>query len=95
MPSHLKHLHLYKGKTSNVYIAVCTDGTYLVDSGMPSDAPMLQKILEGLPPVKMVLFTHFHVDHIGGWMLLQRKFKGVEAFFHEAARPLLVMTAEN
>ena len=89
MPSYVKHLYYYKGKTSNVYIVVGPDGTYLIDSGMPSDVPILQKILEHFPPLKRALFTHFHVDHISGWMLLEKRFKGVEAFFHENARPLL------
>lgn len=84
-----KHLYCYMGKTSNVYIVTDPDGTYLIDSGMPSDALILQKILEDLPPLKRVIFTHFHVDHVSGWMLLKKRFKGVEAFFHERARPFV------
>ena len=85
-------LHQFWGKTSNCYLLVDsdTDATYLIDCGMPSDTPSLLKVLRGLPPLKRVVCTHFHVDHIAGWIGLKKTCRKAEIWFHEKARPLVM-----
>jgi glyoxylase-like metal-dependent hydrolase (beta-lactamase superfamily II) len=59
----------------NVYLVEDSDGWILVDTGIKSEKSqkILENILEKLPesrPLKAVLATHAHVDHIGvaGWI---------------------------
>jgi glyoxylase-like metal-dependent hydrolase (beta-lactamase superfamily II) len=84
-------LHQFWGKTSNSYLLVDagTHATYLIDCGMPSDIPSLLNILSGLPPLKRVVCTHFHVDHISGWIKLKETCRNTEIWFHEKARPMV------
>jgi len=84
-------LHQYRGKASNQYILEdhVAGLSFLVDCGMPSDAPGLVNILKGMPPLKHVVSTHFHVDHVSGWIELKRHFPTAEIRFHEKARPLV------
>jgi glyoxylase-like metal-dependent hydrolase (beta-lactamase superfamily II) len=84
-------LHQYWGKISNLYILVDprADATYLVDCGMPSDTDDLVKILDAMPPLKRVVCTHFHVDHVSGWINLKKRFKDCEIWFHEKAKSLV------
>lgn len=62
MPMRLDHI--------NVYLLRDVDGWVLVDTGLNSDAVrelwevIFSRHLDGLP-VKMVLCTHFHLDHAG------------------------------
>ena len=84
-------LHQFWGKTSNCYLLVDAGAhaTCLVDCGMPSDIPSLLKVLNDLPPLKRVVCTHFHVDHISGWIELKKICQKTEIWFHEKARPLV------
>ncbi|MEY3037580.1 MAG: hypothetical protein RL143_147 [Pseudomonadota bacterium] len=59
----------------NVYLVEDSDGWILVDTGIKSEKSqkILENILDKLPesrPLKAVLATHAHVDHIGvaGWI---------------------------
>ena len=69
-------LHQYRGRASNQYILEdhANGSTFLIDCGMPSDAPGLQNVLKSMPPLKQVVCTHFHVDHVSGWIQLKRSF---------------------
>ena len=84
-------LHQFWGKTSNCYLLVDAGAkaTCLVDCGMPSDIPTLLKVLKDLPPLKRVVCTHFHVDHISGWIELKKTCQKTQIWFHENARPLV------
>ena len=86
-----KTLYQFWGRTSNCYLLVDTEmaATYLIDCGMPSDTPSLLKILKDQPPLKRVVCTHFHVDHISGWVQLKEVNPTCEIWFHEKARPLV------
>jgi glyoxylase-like metal-dependent hydrolase (beta-lactamase superfamily II) len=65
------------------------DATYLIDCGMPSDTQSLLKVLKDLPPLKRVVCTHFHVDHISGWVELKKTCRKAEIWFHEKAGSLV------
>jgi glyoxylase-like metal-dependent hydrolase (beta-lactamase superfamily II) len=84
-----RSLYLYRGKASNMYLLVDSgsDATYLVDCGMPSDAGGLIRTLSAFPPLKRIVCTHFHVDHISAWPALKNHFKDCEIWFHENAKP--------
>lgn len=84
-------LYQFWGRTSNCYLLVDNEmaATYLIDCGMPSDTPSLLKILKDQPPLKRVVCTHFHVDHISGWVQLKEVSPTCEIWFHEKARPLV------
>ena len=81
----------YYGRTSNIYLIISreTQETYLVDCGVPSDTRGLLAVLNSLPPLKRVLVTHFHVDHITGWITLKKAYPQAEIWFHQKARPLV------
>ena len=84
-------LHQYRGSASNQYILEdnANGSTYLIDCGMPSDAQGLQRILKEMPPLKHVVCTHFHVDHVSGWIQLKLSFPSTELWFHEKAEALV------
>lgn len=82
-------LHQYWGAASNAYILECPqhDATFVVDCGMPSDAAPLTKILNSLPPLEAVVATHFHVDHVSGWIGLEAAFNDAALWLHARAAP--------
>jgi glyoxylase-like metal-dependent hydrolase (beta-lactamase superfamily II) len=86
-----RQFYQFWGKTSNCYLLVDRDedATYLIDCGMPSDVPSLLKVLKEMPPLKRVVCTHFHVDHISGWIGLKQKYPGTDIWFHEKAGKLV------
>ena len=86
-----KTLYQFWGKTSNCYLLVDRDrdATFLIDCGMPSDTPALLKILNEMPPLNRVVCTHFHVDHISGWIGLKESYPKIKIWFHEKARQLV------
>jgi len=85
-------IHQFMGKASNIYIIEDNrqKATFLVDCGMWSDKKSLVKMLRRLPPLKRVVCTHFHVDHISGWTYLKAIFKECEIWFHEKAKPFVM-----
>jgi glyoxylase-like metal-dependent hydrolase (beta-lactamase superfamily II) len=89
--SNKRSLYLYRGNASNMYILTDSESraTYLVDCGMPSDAGGLVQTLATLPPLKRVVCTHFHVDHISAWPALKNHFRDCNIWFHENAKPLI------
>jgi glyoxylase-like metal-dependent hydrolase (beta-lactamase superfamily II) len=61
-------VYLLKGLSSNVVAVVTPDSVLLIDSGSSGDVKRLKKIISMLStgPIRIVLNTHFHFDHIGG-----------------------------
>ena len=78
----------FRGKTSNIYIIEdCGEkASFLIDCGMPSDVENLLAVLSHELPVKRIVCTHFHVDHVAGWVVLKELWKKCSIFFHENAR---------
>ena len=84
-------LHQYWGTASNIYILECPqrNATFLVDCGMPSDVEPLMKILRKTPPLKAVVATHFHVDHVSGWIKLKTVFGDASLRLNDLAAPFV------
>ncbi len=79
----------FRGKTSNIYIIedYGEKASFLIDCGMPSDVENLIGALSPELPVKRIVCTHFHVDHVAGWAALKELWKDCSIFFHENAMP--------
>ena len=79
----------FKGQTSNMYLISYPEDnrTILVDCGLPGDIPQLLDFirLNNIPPVEKVICTHFHVDHVAGWMELKKYYRSIFIFFHKEA----------
>lgn len=82
-------IHKFNGRASNIYIIVDNSRniSFLVDCGMPSDAKSLAKVLCQVPPIKRIVCTHFHVDHVAAWIHLKTIFKNCSIWFHENGKP--------
>jgi alkyl sulfatase BDS1-like metallo-beta-lactamase superfamily hydrolase len=54
--------------TGNVYLVTTPDGNVVIDTALSSQAPEARKLLlaESHGPVKYIILTHGHADHIGG-----------------------------
>lgn len=97
MIAHTRHLgngrtlHQYRGSASNQYILEnhAAGSSFLVDCGMPSDVKGLTHALNGMAPLKRVVCTHFHVDHVSGWIQLKKHFAAAELWLSKKAEPLV------
>lgn len=61
--------HIYKIEGFGAYFLVNTpDGSVLIDTGFTKDSPEQKALVEKLAtgPIRKIILTHFHVDHIGG-----------------------------
>lgn len=78
----------FRGKTSNIYIIedYAKKASFLIDCGMPSDTENLTSVLSPGLPVKRIVCTHFHVDHVAGWAILKDLWRDCTIFFHENAK---------
>lgn len=85
-------IHQYRGNAGNIYILIdkCREDAFLIDCGMPSDAKNLIEVLKHFPPLKQIVCTHFHVDHVSGWIRLKKILKDAEIWFHETSRPFVM-----
>jgi glyoxylase-like metal-dependent hydrolase (beta-lactamase superfamily II) len=52
-------------KVINIYAIVKGGETTLFDTGEPSFAPAILRALAPLPPLRHILLTHVHYDHVG------------------------------
>ena len=84
-------LHQYRGRAISLLFKIIqiVGIKFLVDCGMPTDAPGLKHALKGMPPLKRVVCTHFHMDHVSGWIQLKRHFPAAKIWLHEKATPLV------
>jgi glyoxylase-like metal-dependent hydrolase (beta-lactamase superfamily II) len=78
----------FRGKTSNIYIIedYAEKASFLIDCGMPSDTESLTGLISPGLPVKRIVSTHFHVDHVAGWAALKDLWRDCSIFFHVNAK---------
>ncbi len=86
-----RRIHQFRGTAGNIYmIEDRREGaTCLVDCGMPWDGQNLIGLLPRFLPLTRIVCTHFHVDHVSGWIRLKNRYRKCEIFFHGAARPFV------
>jgi len=70
-------VHVIAGAGGNVVVWSCADGIVLVDTGLATSSAALVDAVTRISaaPVKFVIITHGHADHVGG----------NEAFAHQGA----------
>ncbi len=87
-----RRIYRFRGTAGNIYIIEDRrkGATYLVDCGMPSDARNLEASLQEFKPLTRIVCTHFHVDHVSGWIRLKNRYTACKIWFHTAARPFVV-----
>lgn len=85
-------VYLLTGLGCNVLAVVVTDGVLIIDSGSDGDAKNLKSAIAGLDvgPVRIVLNTHSHLDHVWGNEVLAKN--GAVIIAHDRVR--LAMQAE-
>ncbi|MGO1071505.1 MBL fold metallo-hydrolase [Lysobacter sp. CA199] len=76
-------LSVLRGPATTVLLAQAEDASILVDSELPKTAPALMKALEGRKPLRYVVNTHWHLDHVGGNQALAER--GAVVVAHENA----------
>jgi glyoxylase-like metal-dependent hydrolase (beta-lactamase superfamily II) len=61
-------LHVVSGAGGNVAVAVGSDGIFIVDDKLEAAAPELVAAIAHLHagPIRFVINTHWHFDHVGG-----------------------------
>lgn len=76
-------LSVFKGPATTVLLAESADAALLVDSELGKTAPALQQALQGHKPLRYVVNTHWHLDHVGGNEALAGR--GASVVAHENA----------
>ncbi|HXW70304.1 MAG TPA: MBL fold metallo-hydrolase [Methylocella sp.] len=80
--------------TANAYLIEGGDGLTLIDAGYPGREAAVFEAIRGLgrspDPLKHLIFTHAHPDHIGSAAAIVRK-TGAKTYMH----PLDIPTAET
>ncbi len=72
----------------NSYLVREDDGYTLVDTNLKDSENMISKVAAGVP-IKRILLTHPHVDHIGSVDALMAKIQGLQLLSSERSIPLL------
>ncbi|WP_073507964.1 MBL fold metallo-hydrolase [Streptobacillus notomytis] len=74
--------------TSNTYIIISDDKTYIVDPGSKDMNRILEYIKENNLDLTAILLTHGHFDHILGLPMIL-EFKNVPVYMHENEKEFL------
>jgi glyoxylase-like metal-dependent hydrolase (beta-lactamase superfamily II) len=86
-------IHRVEGvRVSNVYVVESGDGLMVVDTGIPGNAKHILRCVESLgrssDDVRLIVLTHWHVDHVGSAAELKR-LTGARVAIHELDAPIL------
>ena len=59
---------MWTGRGGNIGVSFGPDGVLLIDDKYPEHVPAVRAAVErlGVGPVRIVLNTHWHGDHVGG-----------------------------
>ncbi len=79
-------IFMLKGRGGNIGVSVGEDGVFIIDSQFPdATADIVQRVkLLSKKPIKLLVNTHHHGDHVGGNSNLTAE--GALVFSHEKAR---------
>ena len=88
-------VYMLEGQGGNISVAVGADGIIMVDTQF---APLHDKIKAAIEklsplPIKYVINTHFHVDHVGGDEAFSKD--GAIVVAHENVKALMASGARN
>lgn len=72
----------------NVYVIEDTDGLTLIDTSIAPAAKIILRQIQGRGPLRRVLITHAHPDHIGGLHELERA-TNAEVYASPVERPVI------
>lgn len=88
-------LTVFSGAGGNVGILAGPDGLLMIDAGLPNTTEALSTAIKAADtrPVKVLLNSHYHFDHIGMNEMLGRQ--GVKIIAHEKVKPRLATTFYN
>jgi cyclase len=79
-------IFMLKGRGGNIGVSVGEDGVFIIDSQFPdASADIIQRVQSlSKKPIKLLVNTHHHGDHVGGNSNLNAE--GAIVFSHEKAR---------
>ena len=77
----------------NVYICSSEKGSFIVDLGYFDSE--IENYLKTIPPVKFVIQTHGHYDHIMGLNAFSEKYPGVEYYCHKDEIEVIMDFSKN
>lgn len=77
---------MFKGRGGNIGVSIGEDGVFIIDSQFPdASADIIQRVKSlSKKPIKLLVNTHHHGDHVGGNSNLAAE--GAIVFSHEKAR---------
>lgn len=69
------NVYMLQGAGGNIGVSVGDDGIVIVDDQFAPLAPKIQAALQGISekPVRFVINTHYHFDHVGGNAFFQQR----------------------
>ncbi|MFK5983003.1 MAG: MBL fold metallo-hydrolase [Flavobacteriaceae bacterium] len=81
-----RNVYMLQGKGGNMGLSLGHDGIFMIDDQFEEGIPDILKKIRKLnkKPIKYLVNTHHHPDHIGGNILMANE--GVTIFSHENAR---------
>src|SRR4051812_31405556 len=83
-------LHMVRGLLSVPHVLVDAEGVVLLDTGIPSDAWRIRRVMEragvGMGDVRAILLTHGHIDHAGSVAQL-KQWTGAPVYAHALEQP--------
>jgi cyclase len=85
-------IFMLKGRGGNIGVSIGEDGVLIIDSQFPDASTDIIERLQSLSqkPIKLLVNTHHHGDHVGGNSNLA--LEGALIFSHEKARSRMVAT---
>ncbi len=96
-PEPIEHIkdNVYKifGGGGNTLVVVQTDGVVLVDTKLPDNGPAIVSEVKKVTdkPIKLIINTHSHPDHVGSNDYLREQYPNVRIVMNEGAKEELVV----
>jgi cyclase len=95
-PEPIEHItgNIYKifGGGGNTLVVVQQDGVVLVDTKMPGNGPYILEQVKAITdkPVKLIVNTHSHPDHVGSNDYIRAQYPDVQIVMNEGAKEELM-----